>query len=451
MNPLISKTASSATFIPTFTLHSGVGFERVDLPPNGFDLAISNVPFGDMAVHDPHIPAALRGHVHDYFFAKALRLVRPGGLVVFLTSWGTLDKQARAVRTFLAEHATLLGAFRLPNGVFRRISGSESATDLLILQKKAQPEAEQRGWLTIAEADYPRSDERRSMTFGSRYTREITDPEELAAARVAVNQCWLDEPRRVIGQPVVVTSDHSLWLQVSPPADELAAVLSAQMTALLPTNVITPHRSEAVVIDDPDVPAPLHERRAQQIALPALSGVAQERAAGLAHIYNTAKALIRAELNDAPEVDAARAELNRVYEQFIFQYGVIHDPRNQKLFGDLPELQFLLALERNPRRTPSGRWRAYRDADLSGAHAAPASAGAPWHAQPDRSVAALPRRARRARHRVHRAPCRPVTRRRDHSAERADLSSAGHEPVRTRRHLPQRQCGGQAARRPRLG
>jgi N12 class adenine-specific DNA methylase len=346
---------------PDITLHSGVGFERVDLPPNGFDLAISNVPFGDMAVHDPHIPAALRGHVHDYFFAKALRLVRPGGLVVFLTSWGTLDKQARTVRTFLANQATLLGAFRLPNGVFRRISGSESATDLLILQKKAQPEAEQRGWLTIAEADYSRSDERRSMTFGSRYTREITDPEELAAARVAVNQCWLDEPQRVIGQPFVVTSDHSLWLQVNPPTGELAAALSTQMTTLLPTNVITPYKSEAVVIDAPNVPAPLHERRAQQIALPALSGVTQERAIGLATIYNAAKALIRAELNDAPDVDAARAELNRVYEQFIFQYGVIHDPRNQKLFGDLPELQFLLALERNPRRTPSGRWRADRE------------------------------------------------------------------------------------------
>jgi adenine-specific DNA methylase len=79
---------------PDIALHGGVGFERVDLPPNGFDLAISNVPFGDMAVHDPTIPAALRHQLHDFFFAKALRLVRPGGLVVFLTSWGTLDKQA---------------------------------------------------------------------------------------------------------------------------------------------------------------------------------------------------------------------------------------------------------------------------------------------------------------------------------------------------------------------
>src|SRR5690606_24155372 len=160
---------------PDITLHGGVGFERVDLPPNGYDLTISNVPFGDMAVHDPSIPSALRHQLHDFFFAKALRLVRPGGLVVFLTSWGTLDKQARAVRSFLAEQATLLGAFRLPNGVFKRMSGSESATDLLILQKKTRPEAEQPRWLTIAEADYLRSTEHRSRTVGSRYTRESKD------------------------------------------------------------------------------------------------------------------------------------------------------------------------------------------------------------------------------------------------------------------------------------
>jgi N12 class adenine-specific DNA methylase len=341
---------------PDIRLHAGVGFERVDLPPNGFDLAISNVPFGELRVHDPQIPAALRGQTHDYFFAKALRLVRPGGLVVFLTSWGTLDKQARGVRSFLAQQATLLGAFRLPNGVFRRISGSESATDLVILQKKPQPAPEEPRWLAIAEADYPRSSDHRSMTVGSRYTREIKDTEELAETRVAVNQCWLDEPERVLGQPAVVASDNSLWLQVTLPPGDLADMLSARLAALLPSQVLAPYTPrEAVATPLPPAP-PLHERRAEQIAIPAIGGVAQERTAGLAGIYNAAKAVIKAELADAPEVDAARAELNRAYERFVWQYGVIHDPRNQRLFGDLPELQFLLALERNPRRTPSGRW-----------------------------------------------------------------------------------------------
>ena len=342
---------------PDLTLHGGVGFETVELPSNGFDLAISNVPFGELAVHDPTVPAALRSTIHDYFFAKALRLIRPGGLVVFLTSWGTLDKQAKAVRTFLAEQATLLGAFRLPNGVFRRMSGSASATDLLILQKKAQPQPEQPRWRDLAEADYPHTTDPRAMTFGSRYTREIKDAEALAAARVAVNQCWLDEPQRVIGQPLVVVNDQSLWLQVAPPTGDLATALSERLTHLLPSAIITPGApDDLTTADDHVAPPPLHEHRAAQIAIPVVGSMAQERAAGLAAIYNAAKALIRVELNDEPGVDAARAALNATYGAFVLQYGVIHDPRNQRLFGDLPELQFLLALETNPRRTPSGRW-----------------------------------------------------------------------------------------------
>lgn len=347
---------------PDITLHGGIGFERVDLPPNGFDLAISNVPFGDLHVYDPQIPAALRQTIHDYFFAKALRIVRPGGLVVFLTSWGTLDKQAFGVRTVLAEQATLLGAFRLPNGVFRRMSGSESATDLLILQKKLRPMPEQPPWLTTGEADYPRSTDHRSMTVGSRYTREINDPDVLAETRVAVNQCWLDTPACVIGHPTVVASDHSLWLQVTPPTGDLAATLSARLTALLPSGVIGSVVPDPVAhVPEPPAQESLADQRAAQLAMPTLPGIAQARATGLTTIYNAAKALIRAELNDTADVDTARADLNQVYQTFVAQYGVIHDPRNLRLFRDLPELQFLLALEHSPRRLPSGRWVAERE------------------------------------------------------------------------------------------
>ena len=281
---------------PDLTLHGSVGFEAVELAPSSFDLAISNVPFGDFAVYDPHIPAALRHTVHDYFFAKALRIVRPGGLVVFLTSWGTLDKQARAVRSFLAEQATLLGAFRLPNGVFRRMSGSESATDLLIFQKKVQPTPEQPRWLATAETDYPPTTDHRPMTFGSRYTRAINDPELLAEARVAVNQCWLDAPKRIIGQPVVATSDHSLWLQVQPPTGTLGTVLAARLQELLPVGIVTTSRPTqgAPAISSEAAATALADRRAAQITLPARAGPGQERAAGLVGIYNAAKALIRA-------------------------------------------------------------------------------------------------------------------------------------------------------------
>jgi hypothetical protein len=100
-----------------------VGFEAVDLPTGWFDLVISNVSFGETSVYDPLVP-------------PTLHLLRTNELLVFLTRWGTLDKRSPTVRQVLAGHVTLLGAYRLPNGIFRQISGSERATDLII-QKKA--------------------------------------------------------------------------------------------------------------------------------------------------------------------------------------------------------------------------------------------------------------------------------------------------------------------------
>ncbi|MFV9505469.1 MAG: helicase-related protein [Oscillochloridaceae bacterium umkhey_bin13] len=349
---------------PDLTLHAGLGIEQTDLPPAWFDLVISNVPFGSFRVHDPHVPPALCHQIHDYFLAKALHLVRPGGLVVCLTSWGTLDKQAHAVRTFLAEQATLLGAFRLPNGVFAQISGSASATDLIILQKKPQPAPEQPRWLATTEADYPRSSDTRSMTTGSRYTSPISDPDQLAAARITVNQHWCDQPASLIGEPRIVVHDQSLWFHVAPPAVPVASVLATRMRQMLPAAVMAPTDTQTLGCSatHPNRELlPLADRRAQPIALPQLGGATQARATGLATIYNAAKALIKAELQDDPATDAARANLNQIYDQFIAAYGVIHDPRNQQVFRDLPELQFLLALERNPRRTPSGRWLADRE------------------------------------------------------------------------------------------
>lgn len=100
---------------PDVTLHGGSRLEEVTLPSQSFDLVVSNVPFGHKPVNDPTLPAELRRTLHDYVLAKAMTLVRPGGLVVVLTSWGTLDKQTTTVRTALAAEATLLGAWRLRN------------------------------------------------------------------------------------------------------------------------------------------------------------------------------------------------------------------------------------------------------------------------------------------------------------------------------------------------
>jgi hypothetical protein len=130
------------------------GFEQVRLPGNFFDAAVSNVPFGNYAIHDPAFKRnpVVTHSIHDYFFAKALDKVRPGGLVAFITSNFTMDKRDGAVRKYLADHADLLGAIRLPNTAFKGNAGTEVTTDIIFLRKRAPGEKSQGDpWTKLAE------------------------------------------------------------------------------------------------------------------------------------------------------------------------------------------------------------------------------------------------------------------------------------------------------------
>jgi phospholipid N-methyltransferase len=116
------------------------GFEAVRLPKDYFDLIISNIPFANVPVHDPETKdRRLRECVHDYFFVKSLSLLKPGGVLAFITSRYTLDKQKSVVRRYLAQHAELLAAVRLPSGAFKQNAGTEVLTDVILLRKRASP------------------------------------------------------------------------------------------------------------------------------------------------------------------------------------------------------------------------------------------------------------------------------------------------------------------------
>lgn len=345
---------------PDITLHNA-GFEDVDLPTNWFDLAISNVPFGDVPVHDTQIEPALRRTIHDYFFAKAVRIVRPGGVIAFLTSWGTLDKKTPTMRHWLARHCELLGAYRLPNGVFARMSGSASATDLLMLRKRpaALDEAPADAhWLDLAFAAYPLDYGGAHLTTGSRY-REVDDEDDDPDLRVPVNTVWLNEPERIIGRPAVYRKHGALWLQVILNDTSIGAVLRAQLIDTLPTAIIE-HQPTAVVTERAAQPRFLHERDAPLMLPLDLDPAQRARLDALATIYTRSKALIRSELEDAADVDHLRAELNRAYDDYVANYGCISDPRTQRLFRNFPELSFLLALEHNAQKI-GDVWRADKE------------------------------------------------------------------------------------------
>lgn len=340
---------------PDCTIHGGVGFEAVALPPGGFDLVITNAPFGDLPIHDPTMDAPLCRTIHDYFLAKALRLLRSGGLLVALTSWGTLDKQTRTVRTWLAQHADLLGAWRLPNGIFAPISGSASATDLLILHKRDQPPTSTPDWVALAPAPYPRTTGPRSgLTTGSCVARAL-EGIDLATHPVHINRTWIEDPTRVLGTPELVITDGRLWLQVQPPtATTPADILAERLRTQLPTAVVT--SAGAPVVDDLDLPVPV--RPPPALNLTGIDTARRRRAEALATIYHAAKTLIQHELHGDPAMATQRQTLNDVYDAFVRRYGIISTAYHQQLFRKVPELAFLRALEDDPYRDVDGTWRA---------------------------------------------------------------------------------------------
>jgi SAM-dependent methyltransferase len=157
-------------------------FENANLPPDWFDLVVSNVPFGNYRVCDPTLREGyLRASIHDYFFAKALRVTRPGGIIAFITSRYTLDKEDARLRSYIATHAELLAAARLPNNAFTANAGTRVVTDLLILRKRRQPDPEaarQIAWREAGETTILHED---GAPFGG------TSPKSGAAKRSAAS------------------------------------------------------------------------------------------------------------------------------------------------------------------------------------------------------------------------------------------------------------------------
>jgi N12 class adenine-specific DNA methylase len=345
---------------PDVALWGGQGFQDADLPANAFDLAISNVPFGEFGVADATIKERfLVARIHDYFFAKAIRLVRPGGIIAFLTSYGTLDKQDRRMRAWLAEHAELLGAYRLPSGIFAENGGSQAGCDLLILRKYYIDEPPcAAGWLDLAAVMLPAWTGAYHATTGARYGDE--------ADTLQISNYIAHHPEHVIGTAYEIRRSGFLYYVVTPPNDtDLAAALTQSLLATLSQNLVTEAPPPVLVTSS----RPARDLLAETGAVPDLDGIAlsqRARAAALAEVYRTAKALMQLELHDAEPaaLETARRALNAAYDAFVPVYGIIASPMNRRLFQDMPELAFLQAFEERP-TCEHGLWTAEKAAIFS--------------------------------------------------------------------------------------
>ena len=310
------------------------GFETTDRR-DFFDLAIGNVPFGQYQVRDKAYDK-LNFSIHNYFFAKALDQVRPGGVVAFVTSRYTMDAKDSTVRRYLAQRAELLGAIRLPNDAFKKNAGAEVISDIIFLQKRDRPLDIVPEWTQTGQTE----------------------------DGFAINRYFIDHPEMVLGRQEPVSTAHGMDYTVNPIEGlELADQLHDAVKYIRGTyqEAELPELGEGEAIDtsipaDPNVKnysytvvdGTVYFRENSRMVRPDLNSTAEARVKGLVGLRECVQQLIDLQM-DAATPDSAiqdkQAELNRLYDSFSAKYGLINDRANRLAFADDSSYYLLCALE----------------------------------------------------------------------------------------------------------
>ena len=311
------------------------GFETTDRR-DFYDLAIGNVPFGQYQVRDKAYDK-LNFSIHNYFFAKALDQVRPGGVVAFVTSRYTMDTKDSTVRRYLAQRAELLGAIRLPNDAFKKNAGAEVVSDIIFLQKRDRP-----------------------LDIAPEWTQTGQTQDGFA-----INRYFLDHPEMVLGRPTAENTQYGKQDYTVVPIEglELADQLHDAVKYIRGTyqEAELPELGEGEAIDtsipaDPNVKnysytvvdGAVYFRENSRMVRPDLNATAEARVKGLVGLRECVQQLIDLQM-DAATPDSAiqdkQAELNRLYDSFSAKYGLINDRANRLAFADDSSYYLLCALE----------------------------------------------------------------------------------------------------------
>lgn len=297
------------------------GYERVSYPKDFFDVAVGNVPFGSYQVNDKAYNR-LGFSIHNYFFAKSLDLVRPGGIVAFVTSRYTMDAKDPAVRRYLAQRAELLGAIRLPNNAFKANAGTEAVTDIIFLQKREHIDLSEPDWVQLGES-----------TNG-----------------FAINRYFVDNPEMILG---IQASENTQYgrqdFTVAPMegadlAEQLAAAIQyihGTYTEAAPAELEDAEADNSIPADPAVrnysytvVDGKIYYRENSRMTPVALSGTAEGRVNGLIGLRDCVRALIEYQTEDYPDEDiqAEQRKLNTLYDVFVKRYGRITARANSTAF-----------------------------------------------------------------------------------------------------------------------
>ena len=312
------------------------GFETTDRR-DFYDLAVGNVPFGNYKVNDKAYNK-LNFSIHNYFFAKAIDQVRPGGVVAFVTSRYTLDSKDSSARKHMAERADLLGAIRLPNNAFRANAGTDVVSDIIFLQKRDRPIDHEPDWIQLGKTE----------------------------DGFTINSYFVDHPEMVLGELTTESTQYGREECTVRPiegavlADQLAEAIQHIEGLYTEVEVETPDIADAenerhILPADPDVKnfsytvvdGEVYYRENSVMTQVELSDTAKGRVTGMVELRQIVNELIDQQLNDYPDADiqATQEKLNAAYDAFSAKYGLLNDRKNGRLFEQDSSYYLLCSLE----------------------------------------------------------------------------------------------------------
>ena len=308
------------------------GFEETNLPDSFFDGVVGNVPFGDFKVSDKRYDKH-KFLIHDYFFAKSLDKLRPGGVMALVTSKGTMDKENSAVRKYIAQRAELLGAIRLPNNTFKGNAGTEVVSDILILQKRDR--------LIDIEPDWVHLD---------------TDENG-----IKMNSYFVQHPEMILGEMKMVSGRFGMEATCVPYENADLAAQVDEAVANIHGEITEYETEEELEEEDNSIPADptvrnfsytvvddkIYYRENSRMTPVEVSATAENRIKGMIAIRNSVRTLIELQTEDYPdsEIKAEQERLNRLYDTFSGKYGLINNRANTSAFSQDSSFSLLSALE----------------------------------------------------------------------------------------------------------
>ena len=308
------------------------GYEKMDFPDNFFDVAVGNVPFGQFKVQDRRYDR-LNLSIHEYFFAKTLDKVRPGGVVAFVTSSYTMDKRTGNVRKYIAQRAELLGAIRLPNDTFKAAAGTEVVSDILFLQKRDRMVDIEPNWVQLGTND----------------------------DGITMNRYFIDHPDMVLGEMKMVSGPYGPEPTCVPFPDQPLDSLLANAVQNIHGEITTYERGEELEGEDQSIAADptvrnfsytlvndkLYYREDSRMNPVEVSKTAESRIRGMIGLRDCVRTLLEYQTEDYPDdmIRQQQAKLNDLYDRFTHDYGLINSRGNAIVFDQDSSYFLLCSLE----------------------------------------------------------------------------------------------------------